>query len=513
MPDYKRIVSYIYNYEDGKKKNNVGYARVEARNGQCKCTLHISAPSLNDRQLQVYFFKRKGGVEGILLGTMGVKGGNGDFKTITDPMHLMNSPYGLEDMSGILLYLTDRKFFATSWDEATITTELVSDITGSKTEPKLRAAGIENENKESTRKTEETPKEAKDNIIKIHFNDNGKNSNQTELEKKEEILEQKEPQHDPITHEQKESQSIEKVQKPDEVENIMEADEYRDQNEGEVYNDWHEDREEDLKLSSQDTGKALPMEADKEDTKAETKVSDQKGNNTYIEIPEELKQELNERVELLQKEDLSESKSSPSKEEESKTIGEKAEENIAGTDSDAEAEVVTSPENGQKESEPQDQKAEIHFNNSELKPESISPQVEENGKCCMDEPGKQPFYEDHPIAKKLYLGYPRMYPFEDNDVVWCVRIEPQDIGLFPMESWILANNSFLLHGYYSYRHLIFARVNDKNGVTYILGVPGIYHNREKFMARMFGFENFKCAKRKVQRTGEFGYWYIPITIN
>jgi len=153
------------------------------------------------------------------------------------------------------------------------------------------------------------------------------------------------------------------------------------------------------------------------------------------------------------------------------------------------------------------------FNNSGLQPEDITSQFDVNSESCLEEPVKQAFFEDHPVAKKIYQSYPRMYPFEDNEVAWCVRIEPQDIGLFPMEAWILGNNSFLLHGYYSYRHLIFARINDKNGISYILGVPGIYHNREKFMAKMFGFENFKCAKRKAQRTGEFGYWYIPITLS
>jgi hypothetical protein len=122
-------------------------------------------------------------------------------------------------------------------------------------------------------------------------------------------------------------------------------------------------------------------------------------------------------------------------------------------------------------------------------------------------------FEDHPLAKRIYNGFPRMFPFEDNEIAWCVRIEPQDIGMLPMETWILGNNSFLLHGYYSYRHLIFARMNYKNGYFYIIGVPGIYHNREKFMARMFGFENFKCVKNRERKTGEFGYWYIPVLLN
>jgi len=125
----------------------------------------------------------------------------------------------------------------------------------------------------------------------------------------------------------------------------------------------------------------------------------------------------------------------------------------------------------------------------------------------------KPFFEDHPTAKYMYNNFQRMYPFEDNEVAWCVKIEPQDIGLLPMESWVLGNNSFLLHGYYSYRHLIFARLNDDKEARYVLGVPGIYHNREKFMARMFGFENFKSIKRRDRRSGEFGYWYVTIMLN
>ena len=129
MPDYTRLVSYIYNYEEGLKRNNVGYARVEARNGQCKCTLHITAPSLNEKQLKAYLFTRKdGNMKGILFGTFPIKNGTGDYKMITDSAHIMNSPYSITDMGGIVLYLTDNKFFATEWDDVQITKEMVSSL-------------------------------------------------------------------------------------------------------------------------------------------------------------------------------------------------------------------------------------------------------------------------------------------------------------------------------------------------------------------------------------------------
>lgn len=118
-----------------------------------------------------------------------------------------------------------------------------------------------------------------------------------------------------------------------------------------------------------------------------------------------------------------------------------------------------------------------------------------------------------PTAARIFARYTRLDPFEDSEIRECVRIEPQDLGAFPMENWILGNNSFLLHGYYNYRHLIFARKKQEDGEDeYIIGVPGVYRNREKFMAHMFGFHSFKSTKKKEQKTGEFGYWYTTVKL-
>lgn len=112
---------------------------------------------------------------------------------------------------------------------------------------------------------------------------------------------------------------------------------------------------------------------------------------------------------------------------------------------------------------------------------------------------------------RIFSKMPGMYPFEDDDIMECVKFEPQDIGVFPMDKWVLANNSFLLHGYYTYRHLIFARRRTKEGPRCMLGVPGLFRDREKFMAGMFGFGNFKSIRgKKTPGYGEFGYWYMDI---
>lgn len=101
----------------------------------------------------------------------------------------------------------------------------------------------------------------------------------------------------------------------------------------------------------------------------------------------------------------------------------------------------------------------------------------------------------------------RMYPFEDDQITACIRLEPQDIGLLPMQYWRLASNSFMLHGYYSYRHLIMARV--RNG-KFIFGVPGVNYERERFIAHMFGFDKFKPVRAAKISGNEFGYWYMEL---
>ena len=113
-------------------------------------------------------------------------------------------------------------------------------------------------------------------------------------------------------------------------------------------------------------------------------------------------------------------------------------------------------------------------------------------------------------ATYLFEKQQRINPFEDNEILLCVKIEPKDIGLLPKELWTLSSNSFLLHGFYCYHHLIFAKMQGVNGPRYVLGIPGIFHNREKFMAKMFGFESFKSIRRRDVRQGDFGYWYLTV---
>ncbi len=106
--------------------------------------------------------------------------------------------------------------------------------------------------------------------------------------------------------------------------------------------------------------------------------------------------------------------------------------------------------------------------------------------------------------------FKNIHPFECSGKVEVIRMEPKDIGRLPKECWGLANNSFLLHGYCNYRYLILYKNLDCE--KFYLGVPGMYHPREKMIAGMFGFGEFVMARKAPVRQGEFGYYVREVCL-
>ena len=92
-----------------------------------------------------------------------------------------------------------------------------------------------------------------------------------------------------------------------------------------------------------------------------------------------------------------------------------------------------------------------------------------------------------------------------------MKITPKDFVIFTEKYQELVHNSFLLHGYYNYKHLILGRKEKERKVVYYLGVPGTFHEREKKVAVMFGFEAFD-GKREPAENGDFGYYLRRVEI-
>ena len=90
------------------------------------------------------------------------------------------------------------------------------------------------------------------------------------------------------------------------------------------------------------------------------------------------------------------------------------------------------------------------------------------------------------------------------------KIEPQDIGKLDMVNWKLGVNSFLAHGYYKYQYLMLGKVKMNKAELHVIGVPGIFTNKERYLAHMFGFRVFIPVRKTKILTGNFGYWVSEI---
>ena len=97
------------------------------------------------------------------------------------------------------------------------------------------------------------------------------------------------------------------------------------------------------------------------------------------------------------------------------------------------------------------------------------------------------------------------------------KIARQDISRFPRKEWRIANNSFLLHGYHNYHHLLYI---EEDGKIW-LGVPGVFHEKEEVAAKAFGFPEFrrltdvdlKLEENEKNTYEDFGYWCRQIPMS
>lgn len=111
--------------------------------------------------------------------------------------------------------------------------------------------------------------------------------------------------------------------------------------------------------------------------------------------------------------------------------------------------------------------------------------------------------------EQLSSIYPHIHPFRDAREF--LSVGPEDFVVLRERCYQMTHNSFLLHGYYNYRHLLLMRQEKSNQVRYYIGVPGNFYEREKQVARMFGFESFE-GTREPAWEGDFGYYMIAVEL-
>ena len=111
--------------------------------------------------------------------------------------------------------------------------------------------------------------------------------------------------------------------------------------------------------------------------------------------------------------------------------------------------------------------------------------------------------------EQLSSIYPHIHPFRDAREF--LSVGPEDFVVLRERCYQMTHNSFLLHGYYNYRHLLLLRQETAGQAKYYIGVPGNFYEREKQVARMFGFESFEGAREPAWE-GDFGYYLISVEL-
>ena len=466
MSAYHRLISYIYAYEGGIKGKNTGFAKLETRGTSCRIQVSVRRVFAGGSPIGVYLLA---GQEEIRIGTLFVRGGNGEFRAVVNCENIEGSGCNMEECCGLTLHETDSAWraYTTIWEDAVAHAAEVelADVTAEKVREQ------EAEKEEATRKLAENVsgevnsasvgKEKLDEASELTRSGEMENQDtSTETEKKEAVninetdfgISQPQP-------EKLEDSNLEIFEDTETMEAVPDISETSDHQEAEIVQEAQtETPQESFQESNQEAQTETPQESFQESNQ-----------EAQMETPQESSQESNQEAQTeARRKDSQESTREVRKEA-----------------------LPDSPPDHQEafQSDSQNQK---------------QPQPDSSKEFPKEDPAES-------LWNRLRAAYPKVTAFECADGCEILVIKPQDIGLLPRENWVYGNNSFLLHGYYNYRYLILARLG-KPGERgrYILGVPGHYGNNEKYMAAMFGFDRFVRSTRQPPRDSRFGYWYTDL---
>ena len=450
MSAYHRLISYIYAYEGGIKGKNTGFAKLETRGTSCRIQVSVRRVFAGGSPIGVYLLA---GQEEIRIGTLFVRGGNGEFRAVVNCENIEGSGCNMEECCGLTLHETDSAWraYTTIWEDAVAHAAEVdlADVTAEKVREQ------EAEKEEATRKLAEN----------VSGEVNSASVGKEKLDEASELTRSGEM----------ESQDTSTETEKNEAVNINETDFGISQPQPEKLEDSNLEIFEDT-----ETMEAVPDISETSDHQEAEVVQE-----AQTETPQESFQESNQEVQTeTPKESFQESY------QEAQTEARRKDSQESTREVRKEA-LPDSPPDHQEAFQPGSQNQK-------------QPQPDSSKEFSKEDPAES-------LWNRLRAAYPKVTAFECADGCEILVIKPQDIGLLPRENWVYGNNSFLLHGYYNYRYLILARLG-KSGERgrYILGVPGHYGNNEKYMAAMFGFDRFVRSTRQPPRDSRFGYWYTDL---
>ena len=118
MAEYRRFLSYVYSYPNGKKEQNTGFVKIEARGRDCRMQFGLQKLPQEETALDVYGFVRQGGIlQGIFLGRIPAERGSAEGVIAAERQQMGGSSIRLEELSGPWLKGEGPTDYITVWDD------------------------------------------------------------------------------------------------------------------------------------------------------------------------------------------------------------------------------------------------------------------------------------------------------------------------------------------------------------------------------------------------------------
>ena len=113
----------MYEYKNGNKGNNVGYAKIEAKNDICKFSINVKNKTLLNKKSKVCLFYRgkndneKKNINLIKVSDLIIEQQEYSNSYITDTNNVFDSKVQLENIAGIILIADRENYIGTEWDD------------------------------------------------------------------------------------------------------------------------------------------------------------------------------------------------------------------------------------------------------------------------------------------------------------------------------------------------------------------------------------------------------------
>ena len=120
MSQYKRMISYMYQYIAGEKGQNIGFVRIEERGSNLRLILQMRTIELSVMP-EVWLFRQQStGIEYIKAGKIGYHSGNLYLRIDTECDNVCDSGKSFDNIDGVILFISGREYYATSWTNDSI---------------------------------------------------------------------------------------------------------------------------------------------------------------------------------------------------------------------------------------------------------------------------------------------------------------------------------------------------------------------------------------------------------